>query len=53
MRTREHGQAALASPRIMSSGDAWLPLGAAGRLVGAGPETLRRWADHGSQGVVK
>ena len=31
----------------MSSGDAWLSLGAASRLVGVGPETLRRWADQG------
>lgn len=25
----------------------WLPLGAASRLVGVGPDTLRRWADGG------
>ncbi|HEX2222326.1 MAG TPA: helix-turn-helix domain-containing protein [Candidatus Limnocylindria bacterium] len=25
--------------------DPWLPLGAASRLVGVGPDTLRRWAD--------
>jgi excisionase family DNA binding protein len=31
----------------MSSGDAWLSLGAASRLVGVAPETLRRWADEG------
>jgi Helix-turn-helix domain len=31
----------------MSSGDAWLSLGAASRLVGVGPETLRRWANQG------
>lgn len=37
----------MASPRSMSSGDAWLSLGAASRLVGVGPETLRRWADQG------
>ncbi len=29
------------------SGDAWLSLGAASRLVGVVPETLRRWADQG------
>jgi excisionase family DNA binding protein len=28
--------------------DAWLPIGAAARLVGVGPDTLRRWADAGS-----
>lgn len=27
--------------------DPWLPLGAASRLVGVGPDTLRRWADSG------
>jgi excisionase family DNA binding protein len=27
--------------------DPWLPLGAAARLVGVGPDTLRRWADSG------
>jgi len=27
--------------------DPWLPLGAASRLVGVGPDTLRRWADQG------
>ncbi len=27
--------------------DQWLPLGAASRLVGVGPDTLRRWADTG------
>jgi helix-turn-helix protein len=27
--------------------DPWLPLGAASRLVGVGPDTLRRWADGG------
>ena len=30
-----------------SSDDPWLALGAASRLVGVGPETLRRWADSG------
>jgi len=30
-----------------SSDDPWLPLGAASRLVGVGPDTLRRWADSG------
>lgn len=30
-----------------SSDDPWLPLGAAARLVGVGPDTLRRWADAG------
>ena len=29
------------------SEDPWLPLGAASRLVGVGPDTLRRWADSG------
>jgi excisionase family DNA binding protein len=28
--------------------DPWLPLGAASRLVGVGPDTLRRWADTGT-----
>ena len=27
--------------------DPWLPLGAAARLVGVGPDTMRRWADSG------
>ncbi|HEX2141329.1 MAG TPA: helix-turn-helix domain-containing protein [Candidatus Limnocylindria bacterium] len=27
--------------------DPWLPLGAASRLLGVGPDTLRRWADSG------
>ncbi len=27
--------------------DPWLPIGAASRLVGVGPDTLRRWADAG------
>jgi excisionase family DNA binding protein len=27
--------------------DPWLPIGAASRLVGVGPDTLRRWADGG------
>ncbi len=27
--------------------DPWLPLGAASRLVGVGPDTLRRWGDSG------
>lgn len=27
--------------------DPWLPLGAASRLVGVGPDALRRWADSG------
>ena len=31
----------------MSTDDPWLPLGAASRLVGVGPDTLRRWADSG------
>jgi excisionase family DNA binding protein len=35
-----------ASPRG-SVDDPWLPLGAASRLVGVGPDTLRRWADGG------
>jgi excisionase family DNA binding protein len=30
-----------------SRDDPWLALGAASRLVGVGPETLRRWADSG------
>jgi excisionase family DNA binding protein len=30
-----------------SPDDPWLALGAASRLVGVGPETLRRWADSG------
>ncbi len=31
----------------MTSDDPWLALGAAARLVGVGPDTLRRWADTG------
>ncbi len=31
----------------MSEDDPWLALGAASRLVGVGPDTLRRWADSG------
>lgn len=30
-----------------ASDDPWLPLGAASRMVGVGPDTLRRWADTG------
>jgi excisionase family DNA binding protein len=30
-----------------SQDDPWLPIGAAARLVGVGPDTLRRWADGG------
>ncbi len=30
-----------------SADDPWLALGAASRLVGVGPDTLRRWADSG------
>ena len=33
--------------RPRRSDDPWLPLGAASRLVGVGPDTLRRWADTG------
>ena len=32
-------------PTRGSPDDPWLALGAASRLVGVGPETLRRWAD--------
>jgi excisionase family DNA binding protein len=35
------------APRRGSAEDPWLALGAASRLVGVGPETLRRWADSG------
>jgi hypothetical protein len=31
----------------MADDDPWLALGAASRLVGVGPDTLRRWADSG------
>ncbi len=31
----------------MPEDDPWLALGAASRLVGVGPDTLRRWADSG------
>lgn len=31
----------------MTDDDPWLALGAAARLVGVGPDTLRRWADSG------
>jgi excisionase family DNA binding protein len=33
--------------RLTDPDDPWLPLGAASRLVGVGPDTLRRWADSG------
>ncbi|HET7726978.1 MAG TPA: helix-turn-helix domain-containing protein [Candidatus Limnocylindrales bacterium] len=32
---------------ILPSQDSWLPLGAASRIVGVDPDTLRRWADEG------
>ena len=35
------------SPPPTDPDDPWLPLGAASRLVGVGPDTLRRWADSG------
>ena len=34
-------------PPARDPDDPWLPLGAASRLVGVGPDTLRRWADTG------
>lgn len=34
-------------PPSSDGDDPWLPLGAASRLVGVGPDTLRRWADSG------
>ena len=34
-------------PPTNDADDPWLPLGAASRLVGVGPDTLRRWADSG------
>jgi len=34
-------------PRTSAADDPWLALGAASRLVGVGPDTLRRWADSG------
>jgi excisionase family DNA binding protein len=34
-------------PPTRDPDDPWLPLGAASRLVGVGPDTLRRWADSG------
>jgi len=36
-----------APPPPHDADDPWLPLGAASRLVGVGPDTLRRWADTG------
>ncbi|HUF07476.1 MAG TPA: helix-turn-helix domain-containing protein [Candidatus Binatia bacterium] len=36
-----------AAPLTQDAEDPWLPLGAASRLVGVGPDTLRRWADTG------
>lgn len=33
--------------RDANGNDPWLPLGAASKLVGVGPDTLRRWADTG------
>jgi len=35
------------TPPAHDPDDPWLPLGAASRLVGVGPDTLRRWADSG------
>ena len=40
------GRAATAA-RSSTRSSEWLPLGAAARLVGVDPDTLRRWADHG------
>jgi excisionase family DNA binding protein len=37
----------LTRPPSADPDDPWLPLGAASRLVGVGPDTLRRWADAG------
>jgi excisionase family DNA binding protein len=34
-------------PERHAADDPWLALGAAARLVGVGPDTLRRWADSG------
>jgi hypothetical protein len=36
-----------AQPPARDGDDPWLPLGAASRLVGVGPDTLRRWGDSG------
>lgn len=35
------------TPPTNDPDDPWLPLGTASRLVGVGPDTLRRWADTG------
>ena len=35
------------APTRGSADDPWLALGAASRLVGVAPDTLRRWADSG------
>jgi len=45
MTSGRDGQGDAADPR--SPDDPWLPIGAAARLVGVGPDTLRRWADGG------
>ncbi len=37
----------MASPPATSPADSWFSLGPASRMVGVGPETLRRWADEG------
>jgi excisionase family DNA binding protein len=37
----------VADRRTTDPDDPWLPLTAASRLVGVGPDTLRRWADSG------
>ncbi len=37
----------MASPRVLPSGDGWLSLGPASRMLGVDPDTLRRWADEG------
>ncbi len=37
----------MASPRVVPSGDGWLSLGPASRMLGVDPDTLRRWADEG------
>lgn len=45
MTESEHEQRS--TPSLHGSDDPWLALGAASRLVGVGPDTLRRWADTG------
>src|ERR671911_2264007 len=46
-RNRRFRNVPTAKPPVTDPDDPWLALGAASRLVGVGPDTLRRWADTG------